>query len=114
MLSLVSLEFKVITDETPLVALLNNPSSKPSAKNRMLAHGITAIRFTVEYYPGASNPADYTSRHPIGDPEFHNYEVESEEHISFVASNAVLKAIKACKGCNTSSRYVCSQVQLLA
>ena len=47
----------------------------------------------MEYRPGASNPADYASRHPVGDPESHNYEVESEEHISFVTRNAVPKAV---------------------
>ena len=50
-------------------------------------------RFSVEYRPGASNPADYASRHPVGDPESLNYEVESEEHIYFVARNALPKAI---------------------
>ena len=30
---------------------------------------------------------------PGGDPESHNYEVESEEHISFVAWNAAPKAV---------------------
>ena len=49
--------------------------------------------FTVEYRPGASNPADYASRHPIGDPEVQNYESEFEEHVSFVTKNAVPKAI---------------------
>ena len=47
----------------------------------------------MEYRLGASSPADYASRHPIGDPEPHSYDVESEEHISFVARNAVPKAV---------------------
>lgn len=47
----------------------------------------------MEYRPGASNPADYASKDPVGDPEAHSYEVESEEHVSFVARNAVLRAI---------------------
>ena len=50
-------------------------------------------RFTVEYRPGASNPADYASRHPVGDLESHNYEIESEDHISFITRNAVPKAV---------------------
>ena len=29
----------------------------------------------------------------MGDPESHSYDVESEEHISFVARNAVPKAV---------------------
>ena len=50
-------------------------------------------RFTVEYHPDASNLADHdASRHPVGDLESHNFEVESEEHISFIARNSVRKA----------------------
>lgn len=86
-------EFKVITDHKPLVALFNNPSSKPSARIERWLMELQQYRFTVEYRPGASNPADYASRHPVGDPESHNYEVESEEHISFVTRNAVPKAV---------------------
>ena len=86
-------EFKVITDHKPLMALFNNPSSKPSARIERWLMELQQYRFIVEYRPGASNPADYASRHPIGDPESHNYEVESEEHISFVARNAVPKAV---------------------
>ena len=86
-------EFKVITDHKPLVALFNNPSSKPSARIERWLMELQQYCFTVEYRPGASNPADYASRHSVRDSESHNYEVKSEEHISFIARNAVLKAI---------------------
>ena len=86
-------EFKVITDHKPLVSLFNTPSSKPSARIERWLLELQQYRFTVEYRPGASNPADYASRHPVGDPESHSYDVESEEHISFVARNAVPKAV---------------------
>ena len=86
-------DFKVITDHKPLVALFNNPSSTPSGRIERWFMELQQYRFTVEYRPGASNPADYASRHPIGDPEAQNYESESEEHVSFVAKNAVPKAI---------------------
>ena len=86
-------DFKVITDHKPLVASFNNPSSKPSARMERWFMELQQYRFTVEYCPGASNPAYYASRHPVADLESHNYEIESEEHISFVARNAVPKAI---------------------
>ena len=71
-----------------------NPSSKPPARiERWLLEQLQQYRFTVEYRTGASNPADYASTHPDGDPEAHSYEVDSEEHVSFVARNAVPKAI---------------------
>ncbi|XP_068675525.1 uncharacterized protein [Montipora foliosa] len=67
---------KVITDHIPLVTLFNNPSSKPSARIERWLMELQQYRFTVEYPPGASNPADYASRHPVRDPESHNYEVD--------------------------------------
>ena len=86
-------EFKVITDHQPLVSLFNNPTSKPSARIERWLMELQQYRFTVEYRPGASNPADYASRHPVGDLESHNYEIESEDHISFITRNAVPKAV---------------------
>ena len=86
-------EFKVITDHKPLVSLFNNPSSKPLARIVRWLLQLQQYCFTVEYRPGSSNPADYASRHPVGDPESHSYDVESEEHILFVARNAVPKAV---------------------
>ena len=86
-------EFKVITDHKPLVSLFNNPSSKPSARIERWLLELQQYRFNMEYRPGASNPADYASRHLVGDPESHSFDVESEEHISFVARNAVPKAV---------------------
>ena len=47
----------------------------------------------MECHPGTSNPADYASRNPVGDPESHSYDIESEKHISFVARNAVPKEV---------------------
>ena len=92
-LSVYGKEFKVITDHKPPVALFNNPSSKPSTRRERWHTELQQYRFTVEYRSGASNPADYASRHPFGDPESHNCKVESDEHISFVARNAVPKAV---------------------
>ena len=46
----------VITDHKRLVALYNNPSSEPSARIKLW---LQQQRFTVEYRPGALNPADY-------------------------------------------------------
>ena len=40
-----------------------------------------------------TQPTSYASRHPVGDPESHSYDVESEEHISFVTRNGVPKAV---------------------
>ena len=87
-------EFKVITDHKLLVSLFNNPSSKPSARIEHWLLDLQQYRFTVGYRSGASNPADYASRHPIGDTESKEYEAEAEEHVTFVAKNAMPKAIR--------------------
>ena len=86
-------EFKVITDHQPLVSLFNNLTSKQSARIERSLMELQQYRFTVKYRPGASNPADYASRHPVGDLESHNYEFEFEDHISFIARNAVPTAV---------------------
>ena len=86
-------DFKVITDHKPLVSLFNNPSSKPSARIERWLLDLQQYRFTVEYRPGPSNPADYASRHPVGDAESRKYEAEAEAHVAFVARNAVPKAV---------------------
>ena len=85
-------EIKVITDHKPLVSLFNNPSSKMSARIERWLLELQQYSFTEEYHPDTSNPADSASRHLVGDPESHSYDVESEEQISFVARNAVPKA----------------------
>ena len=87
-------EFKVITDHRPLVALFNNPSSNPFARIERWLMELQQYCFTVVYRPDASNPADHASRTPVGDPEYHNDEVEAEEHVSFVAWNAEPKTIR--------------------
>ena len=90
-------EFKVITDHKLLVSLFNNPSSKPSARIERWLLDLQQYRFTVGYHSSASNPADYASRHPIGDTESKEYEAEAEEHVTFVAKNAIPKAITLAK-----------------
>ena len=82
-----------LTDHKPLVSMFSNPSSKPSARIQRWLLELQQYRFTLEYRRGASNPADYASRHRVGDPESHSYDVESEEHISLVARSATPKAV---------------------
>ena len=69
----------------PLVALFNNPFSKPSAR---IEYWLLELQ-QVSLCSRVSNPANYTSKHPVEDSKSHNYEFESEEHFSFVVRNAV-------------------------
>ena len=47
---------------------------------------------TMEGETNMNNQADYESRHPVGDLESYSSDVESAEHIPFVARNSVPKA----------------------
>mgnify|MGYP006896306151 FL=1 len=75
------------------MSLFNDPSSKPSASIEHRLLELQQYLFTFERHPVASKPADYVSRHPVEDPESHRCDVEWEEHISFVARNAIPKAV---------------------
>ena len=60
-------QFTVITDHKPLLSLLNNARSKPSARIQGWALRLQPYTFNLIYKPGKSNPADYLSRHlPVG------------------------------------------------
>jgi hypothetical protein len=43
------------------------------------------------YKPGATNPADYLSRHPI--QSNHKQQLLTEEYVNFIASNSIPKAM---------------------
>ena len=96
-------DFKVITDDKPLVSLFNNPSSKSSSRIERWLLDLQQYRFTVEYLPGGENPADYPSRHPIGDPLSQRYEDEAKNAVpkavtlseieSTVANDAMIQAV---------------------
>jgi transposase InsO family protein len=87
-------EFKVITDHQPLVSLFNNPVSKPSARIERWIMDLQHYKFTVEYRPGANNPADYASRHPIGSSVSNIDEGQNvDTYIAYIAHNAVPKAM---------------------
>ena len=57
--------FKVIMDHKPLVAVINNPLIKTTARNERLCLHLQPYKLEVLYEPGETNQADYLSRHPI-------------------------------------------------
>ena len=58
-------EFTLITDHKPLEVIYGNRSVKVSARIERWILRLQPYTFKVVYKPGASNPADYLSRHPI-------------------------------------------------
>ena len=62
---LYGIPFKVITDHQPLVSLYNNPRKEGPMRVERHRTKLQGFNFTVEYCPGARNPTDYNSRHPL-------------------------------------------------
>ncbi|KAK9739157.1 RNase H-like domain found in reverse transcriptase [Popillia japonica] len=61
---LFGVNFCLHTDHKPLVSILQNPKSNPSARIERLRLRIQAYTFITHHQKGSSNPADYISRHP--------------------------------------------------
>ena len=80
--------FAVITDTKPLVPLYNNPRSKPPARIERWVLRLQQYDMIVKYRPGANNPADYCSRHPLTTTEESRAEKMAEEYINFIVENA--------------------------
>lgn len=60
--------FRVLTDHKPLVNILSNPRSSPSARMERLALRLQPYSFDVAHTKGSTNPSDYLSRHPPQTP----------------------------------------------
>ena len=111
-------EFKVNTDHKPLVALFNNPSSKPSARIERWSYSSIALLWNIALVP---QPSRICLETPSWRSKSHNYELESEEHISFCCKKCCTKSShivrdRVCyrKGPSASSCHVGSQIWLLA
>ncbi|XP_064483033.1 uncharacterized protein K02A2.6-like [Ornithodoros turicata] len=86
--------FVLHTDHKPLVNILTNPSSRPSARIERLCLRIQQYSFTVQHQKGSENPSDYMSRHPVGqtNPRFRASKVP-DEYVLFLSRIAVPRAI---------------------
>uniref|UniRef100_A0A131YFM9 Poly protein like family protein n=1 Tax=Rhipicephalus appendiculatus TaxID=34631 RepID=A0A131YFM9_RHIAP len=86
--------FLLLTDHKPLVSILGNPRSLPSARLERLALRIQQYTFEVQHTSGPSNPSDYLSRHPVNSlEEFQCIESVAEEYVNFVVSHSLPHAM---------------------
>ena len=70
--------FIVHTDHKPLEPLFQGTASKPSLQ-------LQEYSYTVEYQPGATNPAGYLPQHPrAATLEDVNEALETEEYVRYV------------------------------
>ena len=82
--------FTVITDHKPLEKIWQKP--KPTLRIERWGLRLQPYKLSIKYRPGADNPRDYMSRHPISDTKT----VESklaEEYVNFLTDEAIMKAV---------------------
>ena len=82
----------ILTDHKPLLPILNNPAAKLLARLERLCLRLMAYRLRTSFIDGASNPADYASRHPT-EPADSKSADTVEGHVRFVAEQALPRAI---------------------
>ena len=93
--------FTLITDHKPLETIYGHNKAKTSARIERWILRLQPYDFSVVYKSGASNPADYMSRHPTK-ASVSAQEKITEEYVQFLAMNAIPKAmsmeelLKAC------------------
>eukprot|EP00794_Sanderia_malayensis_P011763 gene11763-biopygen9427 len=84
--------FTLVTDHKPLEIIYGSPRSKPSARIERWVLRLQPYNFSVQYKPGAENPADYLSRYSESQP-ITTQEKLTEEYVNFVSRYAVPKAM---------------------
>ncbi|XP_031335480.1 uncharacterized protein K02A2.6-like [Photinus pyralis] len=84
--------FTLHTDHKPLLSILSNPQSSPSARIERLCLRTQPYQFKIVHQPGVSNPSDYLSRHPTTD-EGINKNDKIEEYVYFIAQNSMPKTM---------------------
>ena len=85
-------EFTVVTDHQPLVTIFNKPATQPSVRIEKWLMHLQRYDFKVEYRPGATNPADFLSRHPAAETIGH-LSTKTESHVTFHIKAATSTAI---------------------
>lgn len=86
-------EYTVYTDHKPLVTLFNNPRAQLSARIERWIMRVQPYAMTVKYRPGADNPADYLSRHPVDQQPSSREEKIAEEYLHYVVTTATPKSM---------------------
>jgi len=84
--------FTLITDHKPLETIYGHNKAKTSARIERWILRLQPYDFSVVYKAGASNPADYMSRHPTKSSVSAQEKI-TEEYVHFLTVNAVPKAM---------------------
>ena len=87
--------FTLITDNRAIQLLFASTTSKPPARIERMALRLSQFDYTIIHQPGASNIADYYSRHPSGGQgsDFLE-EVRAEQYINAIVRDILPMALK--------------------
>ena len=85
-------EFLFQQDHKALVSIFSNVVAKPSPRIERWCLRLQQYTFNTVYRPGADNPADYMSRHPVASTSERGRKV-TEEYINYVCETACPKAL---------------------
>ena len=85
-------EFTLITDHKPLEIIYGQRTAKTSARIERWVLRLQPYTFKIIHKSGASNPADYLSRHPTNENK-RKQEKMTEQYINFITQNSVPKAM---------------------
>ncbi|XP_046328438.2 uncharacterized protein K02A2.6-like [Haliotis rufescens] len=85
--------FTIFTDHKPLTTLFGNPKASLPPRIERWVMRIQQYQFKIVYRPGADNPADYLSRHPVQICASHREEKIAEEYINYVVTTAIPKTM---------------------
>ena len=102
-------EFTLVTDHKPLKVIYDNKKAKSSARTERWVLRLQPYSFKVVYRPGATNSADYLSRHPIQTSR--RQENMTEEYVNVIAFNSIPKTMTMEEVTATGSDKVLREVR---
>ncbi len=83
----------VYTDHKPLVAIFNNSMSHRNTRLERWSLKLVPYNVTVKHTPGATNPADYMSRHPLNSSRDAVATKAAEQHVNFISVSSLPQSI---------------------
>jgi hypothetical protein len=82
----------VLSDHKPLISIFNGMSHRNTRLERWSLK-LAPYNATIKHIPGATNPADYLSRHPIAITNDAMATKTAEQHINFITASSIPKSM---------------------
>jgi hypothetical protein len=83
----------VLSDHKPLVAIFNNSISHRNTRLERWNLKLAPYNATIKHIPGATNPADYLSRHPMDIGHDTVATKTAEQHVNFITASSIPKSM---------------------